>query len=114
METEREEDAGAAVHPPEEHSDTVLRRLCEVQIPQQHLPVERPAFDIERRANHLRLLTRLYMLVLDVFQCPVPVIAIAEIARGAFHLRLAPGLLPLRESNQLFRRVRDTFVLEFE
>ena len=49
VEVQAEEDAGAAVHTPEEHADAVFRRLGKAEIPEPHLPVEGPAFDPERR-----------------------------------------------------------------
>src|SRR5215510_14037138 len=51
MEAEREDDARAAMHAPEEHADAVLRRLGKIQVPEQHLPIERAAFGPERRAE---------------------------------------------------------------
>ena len=51
VEAQRKDDPGAAVHPPEEHADAVLGRLREALIPEQELPVERPALDPERRVE---------------------------------------------------------------
>ena len=62
VELDREDDPGATVHAPEEHTDAVLcfvRRpflanLCgKTTIPQQQFPVHGPAFDPERRLEEL-------------------------------------------------------------
>src|SRR3954469_25971670 len=49
VELEREDDPGAAVHPPEEHPHAVLGRPGEAPVPEQQLPVEGPALAPERR-----------------------------------------------------------------
>src|SRR5438105_15805387 len=51
VEAEREDDSRAAVHAPEERADAILRRLLELHVPEQQLPVERPALAPERRAE---------------------------------------------------------------
>src|ERR1043166_2404779 len=48
METEREDDSGAPMHPPEERADLVLRLLLKFQIPEQQLPVKCVALTPER------------------------------------------------------------------
>src|SRR2546422_10082757 len=53
MKTKREDNSSRAVHSPKEHSDSVLGRLGEVHVPQQHLPIQRAAFAPERRAEEL-------------------------------------------------------------
>ena len=60
MEAEREDDAGTAVHVPEEHADLVLGRPGEALVPEQQLPVEGPALGPERRAEQaaIRLVPR--------------------------------------------------------
>src|SRR3569832_38513 len=60
MEVEREDDARATMHAPEEHTDLLLGRLREAEVPQQQLPVKRIAFSPERRAEDraIRLVTR--------------------------------------------------------
>src|SRR4051794_22435604 len=60
MEVEREDDARAAMHAPEEHAYLLLGRLGEAEVPQQQLPVKRVAFRPERRAEDraVRLVTR--------------------------------------------------------
>ena len=47
MEAEREDDAGAAVHAPEQSSDALLRRVVEAMIPENHLPIEGVALNPE-------------------------------------------------------------------
>src|SRR6266540_1178851 len=44
VETERKNDARTAVHSPEQRADAVFGRFVKFQIPQQKLPIERPAF----------------------------------------------------------------------
>src|ERR1043166_2021934 len=51
MKTEREDDARAAVHAPEEHPDFLLRRLREAEVPHQQFPVKRVALTPERRSK---------------------------------------------------------------
>ena len=60
VEAQREDDAGAAVHAPEEHADAVLGRLGEAAVPEQELPVECPALAPERRVEQpaVRLVPR--------------------------------------------------------
>src|SRR6266568_1301764 len=45
METKRENNAGAAVHPPEKRANTLLRSCVESMIPEVHLPIEGVALD---------------------------------------------------------------------
>src|SRR5437867_7004689 len=51
MKTEREDDAGATVHAPEQHADLVLRILSEVQVPEEKFPVESISLAPERSAK---------------------------------------------------------------
>src|SRR5262245_33641555 len=51
VKAEREDNSRTTMHAPEEHSDSVLRRLWEVHVPQQQFPVKRPALAPERRAE---------------------------------------------------------------
>src|SRR6266545_5350103 len=51
MEAEREDDARAAVAAPEEESDAVFGSLRELHIPEQQLPIKRPALAPEGRAE---------------------------------------------------------------
>ena len=44
VEAEGEDDSGAAVHSPEEHSDFVLRGLWEAHFPEEEFVVEGVAF----------------------------------------------------------------------
>ena len=57
MEAQRKDDPRAAVHPPEQRPDALLRRVREPQIPQQHLPVEGHALGPERRAEQAAIRT---------------------------------------------------------
>src|SRR5881394_3862888 len=60
VETERENDASATMHAPEERAHLVLRFLLETHVPKQELPIERVAFGPERRAEDaaIRAITR--------------------------------------------------------
>jgi hypothetical protein len=51
VELEREDDAGAAVHAPEERADALFGRLVEAEVVEQQFPVERPALAEERAAT---------------------------------------------------------------
>src|SRR5262249_33528735 len=51
MEAEREYDTRAAVAAPEEESDAVFGSLRELHIPEQQLPIKRPALGPEGRAE---------------------------------------------------------------
>ena len=51
VEPEADDDAGAAVHPPEQRADLLFRRGEVTVVPQQHLPVQCPAFYEERRTK---------------------------------------------------------------
>src|SRR5262245_4609148 len=51
MKLQRKDDARRAVHAPEQRADAVLRRLVEVEIPEQHLPIHGPSFTPERRGE---------------------------------------------------------------
>ena len=53
VEAEGEDDPGAAVFSPEEHADAVLGSFGEIEIPQKHLPVERPALGPEGSSEPL-------------------------------------------------------------
>src|SRR5262249_34263690 len=51
VEAQRENDARAAVHAPEERADFVLGLSLEFQVPEEQFPVERVAFRPEGRAE---------------------------------------------------------------
>src|SRR5262252_3270017 len=51
VKTERKNNASAAMHPPEERADLVLRLLLEFQVPEEQFPVESVAFRPEGRAE---------------------------------------------------------------
>src|SRR5215471_16073922 len=51
METERKDDARAAVHPPEERTDLVLRLALKLEVPEQQLPIKRVPLSPEWRAE---------------------------------------------------------------
>src|SRR6516225_11748148 len=48
VKTERENDARASVHSPEQRANTVFSGLLKFHVPQQELPIERPALRDER------------------------------------------------------------------
>ena len=56
-------------------------------------------------ANHFRLLAGFDVKVLDVFERFVPIVAVAEFARGLLHFVFAPGHLFFADGDQFFRRV---------
>ena len=48
---QREDHAGRAGHPPEEHADAVLGRLRPAQVPQPQFPIQGPAFHVKGRGK---------------------------------------------------------------
>src|SRR5215813_565240 len=48
MKTERENDSGTSMHTPEQHANPVLGGFRKIQIPKQHLPIERITFGPKR------------------------------------------------------------------
>jgi hypothetical protein len=64
-------------------------------------------------ANHFRLFAGLDVKVFDVFESFVPVVAVAERARGFLHLVFTPGHFLFADGDDLFRCVRDHLRTEF-
>ena len=57
--------------------------------------------------NQLRLFAGLNVQPLNVFERLVPIVAIAQVARGFLHLGFTPGELLISDGNQFFRSVWD-------
>src|SRR5262245_37168016 len=51
MEVQREDDAGTAVHPPDQEADAIFRRAREAHLVEHELPVERVALGPEGGAK---------------------------------------------------------------
>src|SRR5262249_30666562 len=57
MKVQREDDSGGSMHAPEEHADSVLGCVAEIQIPEQHFPIQGPTLDGERCAERTAVRT---------------------------------------------------------
>src|SRR2546430_16940639 len=73
---------------------------------------ELDCFD-RQAANHLGLLARLDVMVLDVLERFLPIVAITKIARSLLHLVLAPGHFLVGDPDQFFGSVGNHFRLQF-
>ena len=102
------------------------KRIHQLALGRHHLHAERLSLDLGNRdqfvsaqeidglphqiADHVGLLARRGVPVLDLVDRPLPIVAEPQGARGVLHFRLAPGELLVGQLDQLLGGIGDHFL----